>query len=160
MTDRQEHLKNYLTECRQKLMTTLNAISGDDWNVQVQSEGDHWTVLQMVRHLQDAHRGLVGQARRIAAGEPNLPPDFDIDRWNAGAQRKTTEMPPEIALENLRASHEKLLEFIEGLSEQSFQNTGYQAYLKKTLPLDEFIKIIGEHELAHGEEIAKALGKG
>ncbi|MBZ0304840.1 MAG: maleylpyruvate isomerase N-terminal domain-containing protein, partial [Anaerolineae bacterium] len=96
-----EQLKNHLTACREKLMHILETIEGEDWQVQVQSEGEQWTVLQMVRHLQDAHRGLTGQVKRIAAGEPNLPPDFDIDRWNAGAQRKAAEMPPEAALENL-----------------------------------------------------------
>lgn len=154
-----EQLKNHLITCREKLMHTLETIEGEEWQVQVQSEGEQWSVLQMVRHLQDAHRGLTGQVKRIAAGERNLPPDFDIDRWNAGVQRKAAEMLPETALENLKTSHQTLLEVLEGLQEEDFTREGYHANYKKMMPLDEFITIIGSHEVQHGEEIAQALGK-
>ncbi len=157
--DKKETLKQHLNESRQKLWAILENVQADQWDVQVQSEGEQWTVLQMVRHLQDAHRGLSGQAKRIVAGEPNLPPDFDLDRWNSGVQRKTTDMSAETALENLQTSHEKLLAFVDSLQDADWAKEGFQASFKQPMTLDKFIEIIGSHEVLHATEIASALGK-
>lgn len=159
MSDRKAQLKKHLIESRQKLLAVLDGVEGDQWNLQVQSDGEQWTVIQMLRHLQSAHQGLSGQMKRIVIGEPTVPPDFDLDRWNGSVQRKTTEMSPEIAFENLNASHEKLLEFVDNLSEADFEKEGFHPSFKQVFPLHQFLIIVGEHEVQHGKEIAQALGK-
>lgn len=157
IAEKKAELKAYLETNRQKLLSTIAQIK--DWEAPVQGEGDQWTALQMIRHLQDAHTGLTGQITRMLAGEQTVPADFDIDRWNARIQRKTTEamLTPEQALDTLKASHANLLEIIDHLVEEDFEKSGYQPFLKKVLPLEEFIKVVGYHEAGHADELTNAI---
>lgn len=154
-------LKTFLTETRQTLMDTLAGLDGDDWQMPVQTDGDQWTLVQMLRHLQDAEVGLGGQAMRLANGEPTVPRDFDVHRWNARIQRKTAEaeMTAEQALHILQKARQKLLAFIDDLPDEAWERTGYQSFLDQDLPLEDFIRVIGSHEAGHTAEIAAALAR-
>jgi len=151
------NLKQHLTDTRQVLWDAIDGIQDDEWDVQVQADGAQWTVLQMMRHLQDAERGLRGQTMRITKGEESVPKDFDPDRWNNRIQQKTTEMTAEEAIEVLKTSREKLLTFIDTIPDEAWQHSGYQPGLKETISLEQFIKVIGWHEEGHAKEIAAAL---
>lgn len=154
-------LKQHLNQARQRLLEIVGSMSGDDWNIKVQSDGDQWTALQMIRHLQDAHRGLTGQVKRVLAGGESVPRDFDVNRWNARAQTKAAEvaMTPEQALEALKQSHEDLLGIVDGLTDADLDRRAWQAFLQKEITLEEFIRVIGTHEAGHAEEIAAAVKK-
>jgi len=148
-------LRQHLEEARAYLLEVVAKLTPEEWEKPVQSEGERWTALQMMRHLQDAHVGLVGQMGRLLQGEATVPPDFDIDRWNARVQRKTAEaaLTVEQAQETLKASHTKLLALIDTLSEDDWERRGFQPGLGREVSLEEFIHVIGLHERTHAQEM-------
>lgn len=152
---RKAAIKRHLEISREKLLTTLARV--DDWDLTVQAEGDQWTAGQMVRHLMDAHAGMLGQVGRILEDKQTVPPDFDINRWNKRQQQKLAELSPEEAIEKLQASHQQLLELVDQLEAADFEKSGLQAGLQQVLPLEKFIMVMGSHEAAHADEIAAAL---
>lgn len=156
MTDKQA-LRQHLEASRQQLLAVVDQIQETGWQKPVQVDGERWTALQMIRHLQDAHKGLTAQLERMIAGQETVPADFDIDRWNARIQGKTTDMTPEQALETLKASHAKLLSVVDNLKEEDFARSGYQAGVKRVVSLEEFINIIGLHEQEHTRDLKNAL---
>ena len=157
MNEKKAELRQHLETSRQTLLDVISKIQGDAWAKPVQDSGERWTALQMVRHLQDAHQGLSKQLDRLREGQETVPQDFDLDRWNARVQSKTTEMTVEEALEALKASHERLLQTVDSLTEEDFQKTGWQPSLKKMLPLEVLIKVIGSHEANHAKDLENAL---
>ena len=52
------------------------------------TEGVEWKVRDVLAHLADAERGLLGQIRRLLVGQPTVPDDFDLNRWNRSAVRR------------------------------------------------------------------------
>jgi hypothetical protein len=159
--DKKSQLKQHLAESRRRLLAAIEGLSGDQWQIRVQEDGEQWTVLQMLRHLQDAQQGLLGQVQRLVAGGETVPRDFDINRWNARAQRKTAEvdMTPEQALANLQHSYESLLTFIDNVPDDAWSRVGWQPFLQKELTLEEFLMVISQHERGHAAEIAAAVGR-
>jgi hypothetical protein len=154
-------LKDQLQASRAKLHQAIANVEGAAWNTPVQSDGEQWTALQMVRHLQDSQKGLLGQTQRLMKGEVTVPPDFDIDRWNARIQTKTAEaeMSAEQALSNLAQSLEGLMALVETIQDEDWAKTGWQPGIKQTLALYDFVSLIASHEASHAEEIAQAMVK-
>lgn len=157
MTDKKTELKHKLQASRQKLIDALQDLSDDQWQIQVQSDEDQWTVLQMVRHLQDAHTGLTGQIQRMLGGGETVPRDFDIDRWNKRTQTKTTELTSAEAIETLNQSHANLMGIVDNLQDEDFEKRGWSAWKQQEVSLEAFLMIISEHEAFHTGEIANAL---
>lgn len=152
-------IKNHLLASRQKLKQALAGVQGEDWNIPVQEDGDRWTILQMVRHLQDAQKGLTGQAQRLSQGQVTVPTDFDVNRWNTRIQNKTAEanMSAEEALTALDQGLTDLLTFIDTIHPDAWEKIGWQPFLQKELPLYDFLNVIVVHENDHAEEIARAV---
>lgn len=159
MSDKKSSLKEELQAARQKLLGAIDGLNGEDWDIQVQSEGDHWTVLQMLRHLQDAQKGLTGQLERLLAGQETIPRDFDVDRWNKRIQQKTAEaqLTAEQALANLETTLTHLYTVIDGIEDEGWAKTGWQSAVQREITAEEFIQVISRHEAAHAEEIANAV---
>lgn len=157
--EKKAELRQLLIDNRAQLMEALRAAEQAGWDTQVQADGEQWTALQMLRHLQDAHKGLTGQLQRMLAGQPTVPPEFDVNRWNASVQRKTTEMTAEAALESLAASHEALLDIVAALRPEDFQQRGWSSARQREVSLEEFVQVIGLHEGMHATEIAEAAAQ-
>jgi len=158
MSDLKAELRQLQLDARQKLLDAVAAVT--DWDVKVQTSGEEWTALHMIRHLQDAHSGLTGQLKRMLDGEQTVPPDFDVDRWNARAQRKAAEagMSPQQALQKLEDSLADLLAVLDGLSEADWAKGGWQPFLKREVSTEGLLRVIANHEAGHAEEIAVAVG--
>jgi hypothetical protein len=156
-----QDLKALMEESRQRLMGALEGLQESELDTPVQSDGERWTVLQMLRHLQDAHRGMTGQVKRLLNGEETVPRDFDVDRWNARVQKKSAEasMTAEEALANLDASLNDLMSVIDHLKDEDWGRRGWQAGVKKEMSLEELLRTMGQHEALHAGEIAAARGK-
>ena len=162
IAERKAVLRHFLEEKRALLLDALGHIHDEDWNRKVQTSGDEWTALHMIRHLQDAHVGLTRQTQRLLAGEQTVPRDFDINSWNARIQHKTTraEMSPEEALKQLKQSHENLLHLVESIQDEDWDKTGWSAALQQEVDLETFLHVIGEHEARHAADFSAAFGRG
>lgn len=158
--DKKVALKEHLNQARAQLLAIVEQIQARDlWDVPVQAEGERWTALQMLRHLQDAQLGLTGQLKRLVMGEQTVPQDFDINRWNARQQRKMEDasLTPDQALESLAVGQQALFEFIDSIQDEDWAREGWQAGLQQMLPLERLIYVVGEHEAQHAAEMANAL---
>ncbi len=162
MSDKKTSLKEQLQTARQKLLAAVKDLTDSDWETPVQADGDQWTVLQMLRHLQDAQKGLTGQLERLLANQETVPQDFDVDRWNARIQKKTAEaqMNAEQALSSLEDSLQHLLGVVDSIADDvDWEKTGWQPFLKRMLTTEQFIDVIATHEAQHAEEIEEATKK-
>jgi hypothetical protein len=156
--DRKHLIKDHLNHTREQLLEIVGHMQPADWEKQVQSEDRHWTVRQMMLHLATAETGQMSTAKAIAAGQPTVPDDFDLNRYNnRQVEKNKDKQPPEI-LFGLAESRQKLFTFIDAVPEADLDKRGKHGR-GDVITLEQLFYRIGEHEAEHAAAIKAALAK-
>jgi hypothetical protein len=158
MIDRLSGVLNVVTEGREKLGQVLDRLRPEDWNLVVQGEDQKWTIRQIVSHLVDAQKGMMGQAKAFQEGKEVVPPDFDLNRWNKRAVEKMAEKTPEELLNQLHEGHTALKNFIGTLEDADLDKSGRHSSLQ-IMTIEQIIQQIGQHEAEHAQTIAETLDR-
>jgi len=151
-----DQIKAKLAEARDYLNRVFDAV-GDRWDVQVYSDGLEWTARQIAVHLAEADRGHNRQLMGIAEGVEVIPPDFDIERYNARTTEKTLEKPAQQAREELTANRTALIVWLDALDEAKLEVVGRHASLRM-MTVRDIMRMMCLHEKGHADDILKALG--
>lgn len=151
-----EQWQQKLAQSRQSLVQLLEALAPAQWDVPVFSEGDVWTVKTVVSHLLDSERGMSIHVHKIRKGEETLPPDFDLNRWNAGVSTRVGDLTPEALLAGLAATRAKTLELLSKVQADEWTLTGRHPS-RGLITIDQYYETIHGHELTHTADIQKAL---
>jgi hypothetical protein len=156
--DRKQLIKDHLNHTREELLDVIGRLTPTDWEKPVQAEGAHWTVRQVVLHLATAETGQINTGKAIAAGQPTIPNDFDLNRYNnRQVEKNKDKQPPEI-LFSLAESRQKLFAFIDQVAEADLDKRGKHAR-GDVLSLEQLFYRIGEHEAEHAAIITAALSE-
>lgn len=157
MSDKKAQIVKKLQDARQGLLDTLATLTPAQWETAVFPGDDNsqWTITDLLRHLADSERGMMGQAQAWQAGKDPIPPDFDLARWNASAVRKRKEKTVDELLAELTSNRTALLTFIDSLSDD-WQKTGRHASLR-ILTIEQALHLIADHETDHTRNIREAI---
>ena len=151
-----QHWQEKLTESRTELRRVLAALTPAHWTHPVFSEGETWTVKTVVGHLIDTERGMSIHVHKTRKGEPTLPENFDLDRWNAGIHERMGERSAEELLAGLEATREKTLSVLASIREDEWDLTGRHPS-RGVITIEQYYETIHVHELSHARDINRAL---
>lgn len=158
LSERKHAIHDHLNRTREELLEVVAQLDSADWEKPVQSVEGGWTVKQALLHLATAETGQIGTGKAIAAGQPTVPDDFDLNRYNRRQLEKNqAKQPPEI-LFSMAESRQKLLTFLDEVTAEDMAKRGKHAR-GDVLTLEQLFYRIGDHEAEHTAEIGKALGK-
>jgi|SRR5579859_651550 len=157
MIDRKQAILDGLENARAKLNNVLDRLTPEQWEKPVQEGDAHWTARQILSHLYDAERGMIGQVIRIANGEEPIPPDFDLNRWNKRATEKLQDKTVAELRQSLVETRARLKEELAKLSDAQLDRIGRHSSLRM-MSVEQILREIGVHELEHGKNIAAAFG--
>jgi hypothetical protein len=158
LTERKHLIHDHLIRTREATLELIGQMDTADWDRPVQTAEGGWTVKQMLLHLATSESGQIKTAQAIAAGQPTVPDDFDLDRYNQRQLEKNqAKQPPEI-LFGMAESHQKLLAFLNTVTAEDLDKRGKHAR-GDVISLEQLFYRIGEHEAEHTAEIRRALGK-
>jgi uncharacterized damage-inducible protein DinB len=158
LTERKHLIHDHLNHTREELLEVIGQLQPADWDRPVQAAEGGWTVKQVLLHVATSENGQINTAKAIAAGQPTVPDDFDLDRYNRRQLEKNqARQPPEI-LFGMAESRQKLLAFLETVSAEDLDKRGKHGR-GDVISLEQLFYRIGEHEAEHTAEIKKALGK-
>ena len=146
-----------LAAARQQLLALLTTLKPEQWETEVFSENEPWRVSTIVSHLVDAERGMSIQVHKTRKGEPTIPPDFDINRWNAGVQKRIGNLSPAELLAALEATRTKTLEVLNSLKDEEWSLTGRHSS-RGVITIEQYYETIAEHDRMHTADIRQALG--
>jgi len=118
-----------------------------------------WTVRELLAHLADAERGMLGQAQRIVRGEPALPEGFDPARWNRRAVEKRAGASTADLLAEIEEAHRDWVAFVEGLDDAALDRQGRTAE-GELLPVEAFARHATEHRMDHTCDAEKSARGG
>jgi hypothetical protein len=133
---------------RTALLTFLDGLMADDWQTAVYTEDANWTFADIVRHLVDAERGMIGLMQQWQQGKDPVPPDFDLVRWNARVVQKAAEKSPAELLAEMAKNRVNLLAFIESIQTAEWAKQGRHGSLR-IMTIEEVCHLIADHELSH-----------
>jgi hypothetical protein len=159
LSDRKQAILDYMQRHHDETWAALEAISASDGLVEVYRDGGQlWTVRDVVAHLADSGTGLLGQARRLAAGERPVPPEFDLNRWNRGAVRRSAGVGLDELRSSIGASYAEAVDFLYQVDESTLDNEGRRGSGELTTVEGYFRRLL-DHRMEHLADIQAALGR-
>ena len=156
MSERKKAIEAYLRHAHQATWPILAEIPESARATPVYGEGGPWTVRDVVAHLADAETGLLGQVQRLLAGKVTVPPDFDLNRWNRSAVRRSQGRPFEDLIEEIRRSHLEAVNTLQLCSEDGLDLQGRHSS-GETLTAEGFFRRMADHRREHTHDVQQAL---
>ncbi len=154
--ERAAHWTRKLNESRAALFALLDRLSPQQWQTTVFSEGDAWTVTSVLAHLVESELGMSIHVHKIRKGEPTIPDDFDLERWNAGLKRRTGDVAPDELFARAVATRAKTLEVMDSLNDDEWDLTGRHPS-RGEITVDQYYETIHAHEVAHLQDLRASL---
>lgn len=145
-----------LNASRQTLLDLLQSLSPEQWEQTVYSEGNHWTVKTVITHLVDSERGMSIHVHKIRKGEETLPPNFDLEQWNAGVADRMGALSQEELLQGLQSTRAKTLDLLNKVTDDEWSLTGRHP-ARGVITIEQYYETIHGHELIHTADIQKAI---
>lgn len=156
MSTRKDAIRARINADHDAAMTILNSLTSDQWQKPVPSdEGAQWRAKDVLIHLAVSETGHLGQITRCVAGEPPVPDDFDLTRYNRAAVQKRAEKTPAEALQEIEMGHKQILAKLEEIAEADLDKSGRHAR-GDVITVEQFFVRCTEHRRAHAEQIRTA----
>ena len=140
----------------EKFIDIFSSLTDDQWKAEVYTEGEMWTVRNVLSHFVTSERGLVRLFEQIRQGGSGAADDFSIDRYNAAQQAKTKELTPAELLERYREIRANSISWVSGLKDEELEIKGRHPFLGETT-LREMVKMLYLHNQLHYRDLKKAL---
>jgi hypothetical protein len=138
----------------EKVIAYFSSLRDEQWQSEVYTEGETWTIRNVLAHFVTSERGLLNLFERIRQGGPGADEDFSIDRYNARQQHKTRDFTPQELLVQYVSVREDSVRWVSGLSEEDLTIEGRHPFLGH-VQLVEMIKMLYLHNQIHLRDIRK-----
>ena len=155
MTESLELAEKLKTE-GDKFVRIFSELTADQWQAEVYTEGEVWTIRNVLSHFVTAERGLVKLFDQIRQGGVGVTDDFSIDRYNSSQQVKTKELTPAELLEQYKEIRANSVSWVSSLKDEELGIKGRHPFLGETT-LREMIKMLYLHNQIHYRDLKKAL---
>lgn len=149
-------LANRLREEGEKIVAYFSSLPDEQWNTEVYTENDIWTVRDVLAHFVTSERGLHKLFKSIREGGLGASEDFSIDRYNARQQEKTQDLTPEELLDQFIDVRSDLARWVSKLSKEDLALIGRHPYMGQ-VQLGEMIKMIYLHHQFHFRDFRKLV---
>jgi hypothetical protein len=156
---RKTEIRSYVEDCHAQSWAIIERLEAKDENLVVySSEETDWTLRTLIAHLADAERGMLGQMKRAVAGEMTVPENFDLQRWNRGVARKSSDGSIEDYKLRILNGFQDLLHFLDDLDENSLDVQGRHPS-GDLLTMEGYLRRIAKHRLDHARDLQQAMDK-
>jgi hypothetical protein len=156
MTETAAFLADRLSVEGEKTISFFSGLRPEQWQANVYSEGEVWTVRSVLAHYLTAERGFIQIFKQICSGGSGVSDDFDIDRFNSSQQKKTQDLMPGELVEQFKFVRAQMIQLVGALSEEDLARKGRHPFLGDTT-LSEMIKMVYRHNQIHHRDIRKLV---
>jgi uncharacterized protein (TIGR03083 family) len=144
-----------LTAARDVLLSAASELTPPIWARP--SPNDGWSALDTLAHLVAAEEGMCARVGRALAGDGALPADFDLDRWNRRQVEKRRGLDPEELMAGFAAARAATLRLLDSLSDDQLA-LAVEHPANRQATVGWVFERIAQHQLAHTDDIRRALG--
>ena len=140
----------------EKVTAYFGALGDEDWSTEVYTEGDTWSIRNVLAHFVTSERGLLRLFKNICEGGPGASEDFSIDYYNARQQEKTRDLTPQELLAQFADVRADTVGWVAGLSDDDLSKEGRHPFLGQ-VQLIEMLKMLYIHNQIHFRDFRKLL---
>lgn len=140
----------------EKFIGIFSNLTDEQWKTEVYTEGELWTIRNVLSHFVTSERGLVKLFESIRRGGAGAADDFSIDRYNAAQQEKTKELTPAELLEQYKELRASSITWVLGLKDEDLEIKGRHPFLGETV-IREMLKMLYLHNQIHYRDLKKVL---
>jgi hypothetical protein len=140
----------------EKVVAYFSTLNDEQWKTEVYTEGEIWTIRNVLAHFVTSERGLLKLFERIRDGGPGAADDFSIDRYNASQQQKTKDLLPQELLEQYVGVRANAVAWVAGLAQEDLVKEGRHPFLGQ-VQLIEMIKMLYLHNQIHFRDFRKLV---
>jgi len=151
-----DELADKLRSEGEKFAALFAGLADDQWQAKVYTEGETWTLRNVLSHFVTSERGLVKLFEQIRLGGLGSADDFSIDRYNAAQQQKTKDLSAQALLEQYQAVRADSIAWTLSLSELDLEKQGKHPFLGMT-SIREMVKMLYIHNMTHYRDMKKIL---
>lgn len=151
-------LAEKLTTEGERFEKFFSELTDEQWNTEVYTEGELWTLRNVLAHFVTSERGLVKLFETIRQGGAGSTDDFVIDRYNAAQQVKTKDLTPAELLEQYKEVRANSVAWVAGLKDEELEIKGRHPFLGETV-IREMIKMLYIHHQTHYRDVKKVIKK-
>ncbi len=157
MNERIQALLDYVNLAHRETWEVLAHVKPEDQDRHVYTtDGVEWKVRDVLAHMADAERGLLGQIRRLLVGQPTIPDDFDLNRWNRSAVRKRADQTYSQILADLDRAHQETVTALAAVDVADLDRTGRHPS-GKVLTAEGYFRRMADHRREHTADIGQAV---
>ena len=157
MTNKNKLYEQKITAARAALEKLLVGLTAEQWQTVVISEGQSWTVQDIVAHLLENEQAMSIHVYKIRSGRETVPEGFDLERWNAGLQERAPTVTPQELLQSLAEARGKTLELLATIKEEEWSLEGRHP-LRQQISIEQYYETIAGHDTWHTKDIRQGLG--
>ncbi len=151
-TDLAEKLKSE----GEKFVTFFSGLTDEQWASEVYTEGEAWTLRNVLSHFVTSERGLVKLFERIRTTGEGASEDFSIDRYNTAQQQKMKDFTSAELLEQYKEVRADSVKWVSGLKDEELEIKGRHPFLGETV-IREMIKMLYIHNQTHYRDVKRAM---
>jgi hypothetical protein len=140
----------------EKFIDIFSGLTDEQWKAEVYTEGETWTIRNVLAHFVTSERGLVKLFESIRQGGTGAAEDFSIDRYNASQQVKTKDFTSVELLEQYKEIRMNTVAWVSSLKEEELEIKGRHPFLEVTT-LREMIKMLYIHNQVHYRDLKKVI---
>ena len=140
----------------EKVVANFVALSDEQWQREVYTEGATWTIRSVLAHFVTSERGLLKLFKDIREGGVGVLDDFSIDYYNARQQEKTKDLTPQELLAQFAEVRADTAEWVFGLSQDDLAKEGRHPFLGQ-VQLVEMLRMIYLHNQIHIRDFRKLV---
>ncbi|MDA1330439.1 MAG: DinB family protein [Chloroflexi bacterium] len=153
-----QRIVNSLEREGKKTLEFFEALQPQDWSVEVYSDGDAWKVHNLLAHFTEVEGSISKLIERILKGDPGVPQDFDIDRWNARYTMEMSELGQDYLMAEFARRRVATVEMARGLTNADLEVSGRHPFLGPSQVKD-MLKLMYLHLQIHQRDIRSALDR-
>lgn len=140
----------------EKFYAMFAGFTDDQWKSEIYTEGETWTIRNVLSHFVTSERGLLKLFEQIRLGGAGASDDFSIDRYNATQQARSKDLTPTELLEQYKEVRASSVAWVSGLKEEELEIKGRHPFLDVTT-IREMIKMLYIHNQTHHRDMKKIL---
>lgn len=156
MAESIEFLVGRLRSEGDKALEFWNNLKPTQWEVEIYSDGEVWTIRNLLVHFVTAEKGFLNIFSDIINGGSGVREDFDIDRYNSSQQKKNIDFSTAELIDEFRVVREEMIYFVMGLTDADLLKVGRHPFLGQVALL-EMVKLIYRHNQLHLRDVRKLL---
>ena len=154
--DQPAKLIERLTTEGERTRSFFSSVPEESWLEKIYSDGDEWTIQEILTHIVQAEDAIQRLILGILAGGEGTPNRFDLDAYN---QRKVTESHGRSTSDLIDLFTErrgKTIKLVAGMSGSDLTRIGRHPFLEMA-PVRDMIKLMYRHTQLHQRDIRRYL---